>query len=186
MLYRLYNVTGYEAFYLAGAALHASRTQKKPSADASRTYIEDFKAPGFKDVSLRFYLNSQGLHEVPHARPLAYHADTAYLDLQPAEILEMRPERRKLRLPPQPRASPTLIVAQAFYPGWKAWIDGKPSAVEEHGNFLQKIHIEGQDSRRRTLVLRFNPWRWKAAIAFSFICLGAALLWARHLLGAKP
>lgn len=181
MLYRLPNVTGYEAFYLAGAALYASRAQGVPSADGSRTYIRDFKAPALAALGLRWYVTSDrppGLvpvfdggevrvYENPAAGPLA-RADGGGA----VRLIRTDPESWEMEVPAGTRA---VVAAQADYPGWKAWAGNAPAPLETTAGFLQRVRLPEELREPRLVHLRFDPLLWKAAFLATTLALLAAL-----------
>jgi len=188
MLYRLPNVTGYEAFYLAGAALHASRAQGEASADGSRTSIR--RPEAFKDVSLRWYLDEHSIAEVKDAQPLVYHAGSKSPDADAPAFTQPTAERWEIVWRPasgvRGPASKThdagrttqdaktpLIVAQAYYPGWRAWSGDAEVPLEEHAGFLQRIVV----APTAPVHLRFDPWLWTASRWLSVFALVFSLSW---------
>ena len=192
MLYRLPNVTGYEAFYLAGAATYAAGVQHQASADGSHTYIRDPFA--FKGAALRWYLDGKSLTEVKDARALAYEQDgpDAAVETPDAEHWNVTlPQRsgtgpaigdmRSGPVHPNPppvngRRETGVILAQADYPGWKAWSGEREVPIARHDDFLQRISVDSD----APVHLRFDPGLWSACRWLSALAVAAAaaLLWS--------
>ena len=125
MLYRLRNATGYEAFYPARIALYTARSERGAAADGSRTYIRRWDTPEMGALGVRYYLSPEALPKDKRGRKLG---ETWLYENPAASMLvvgapswsEPEPERLVAALD----TPSTVVVRQAYYPGWRAWQAG--------------------------------------------------------------
>lgn len=64
-----------------------------------------------------------------------------------------------------------LLIKDAWYPGWHAWVDGSPALIERADTYFRAVYL-GPGSH--TVELRFEPESLKIGGAIS---LGAMLFW---------
>ncbi|MCO6450072.1 MAG: YfhO family protein [Caldilineales bacterium] len=79
-----------------------------------------------------------------------------------AEIVSYAPERIEMQIEAQ---SPgTLLIAEAWYPGWQAELDGEPIPVQRVDLLLQAVNVP---VGRHELTLAFHPstLRWGAILS---------------------
>ncbi len=178
--YRIPNASGYEAFYLAGAARFASLSEGRAAADASRTYLTRIDTPEMEALSVRYLLTTRDLgtplarsgplriYENQRARPLAW----LETDGGPVSVAQPSPERWSLRAP-----AGTLVASFPFYPGWKAWLDGRPVETRPWRDYLTQLDISSP--REHSVELRFTPTAWPllvlATLAAWLFAAGLAL-----------
>lgn len=69
-----------------------------------------------------------------------------------------------------------MILAQADYPGWKAWSGEREVPIARHDDFLQRISVDSD----APVHLRFDPGLWSACRWLSALAVAAAaaLLWS--------
>lgn len=91
--------------------------------------------------------------------------------IQPVAALDWTPNRIVIRLDPPPAHPAQLVLSEISYPGWQAWIDGKPAKLETAGSVLRSVSLE---AGAREVVLRFRP----LSVALGLLCgaLGMGLL----------
>jgi hypothetical protein len=139
------------------------------------------------DPQLNVYLNTQALprawivhqivtandHEEAYARihaPGFEPAETAVLEA-PAEveppagpdevhILEMHPNRMVLQV--RTGSKGVLVLSEVYYPGWKAWVNGKPAPVLCANYLFRAVPLPAGES---LVVLRFSPITWWIGVA---------------------
>ena len=159
MLYRLPNVTGYEAFYLAPIALYTSRSEGKAAADGSRTYVRNWRTPAMERLAVRYYLEGDGtVLENPRALELVQGSST--WSLSNAERYDVLAD------------APTDVrFAQARYPGWKLWVDGRRTEMTEESGLFPSVHLDGEGPRRLRFV--YLPSLWFLSVAISILSLCA-------------
>lgn len=184
MMHRLYNATGYEAFYLAPIALYTARSEGAPSADGSRTYIRNWLTPEMSKLSVRYYLSPR---PIPGRRPVFQKGSTYLYENPKALPLLQGPAQWKILSPEHwvietKRGSglavrgsltnnhrpPTtdLVVSQAYYPGWAAWTDGKKLGLKIRDNLFLSPEPDARDADR-PVHLRFLPGSWFMGLLLS-------------------
>lgn len=169
MLYRIRNVNGYEAFYLRGYPELAARSEGGPAADPSRTYLRKFNSPVMRRAGVAYYIATQGrLIPSDGALPLAYWAESPS---DPAPALETeRPERWTLRGElAGGKSSALLALSQPDYPGWRAWLNGRPVPIEKHDDFFQAVRVDADAGGRFDLRLVFRPSGWPLWVCVSLL-----------------
>lgn len=179
-LYHAANANGYEAFYLDGYPQYAARAEGKAAADSSRVYLSRLGAPELDRLGVRWKVGSTGLTVSDKAWPLAYFIDESGARVRPDPLLTRRePERWAVRGAWPPRAA-RLVAAQPAYPGWSAWLGGRPVSVEPWDGLLQSVRRppEAVDGFPAKLDLRFKPTGWPLLVAIMAL---AWALWLRRL-----
>ncbi|MFO7973238.1 MAG: YfhO family protein [Candidatus Hydrogenedentota bacterium] len=68
-----------------------------------------------------------------------------------------------------------LVLNDAFYPGWKAWIDDGPTEVFPAYSIFRAVRVPEGD---HTIVFRFRPWSFRIGLSLSIATLLFALVWA--------
>ncbi|MDD5628458.1 MAG: hypothetical protein PHU21_05305 [Elusimicrobia bacterium] len=176
MLYRAMNVNGYDAFYLGGFAAFAAASEGRPAADASRSYLTRADTPLLRLAGVAYRLAADGeLRPNPGALPLAFFASAAGPAPQaPLEVRLPRPER--LRAAGRaPGAAERIVVTIPAYPGWRAWLDGAPAALEPWG-FFQAVRLPpGAAGRAVDLRLDFQPVHWTLCVWIGLLAWSAWL-----------
>jgi hypothetical protein len=79
-------------------------------------------------------------------------------------ILSYRPDH--LTLQTDSSEAGLLFLSEVFYPGWKAFIDGRPTRILR-GNYLFRV-LEIPAGRHQ-VVLEFDPWSIKAGMGISLL-----------------
>jgi hypothetical protein len=75
-----------------------------------------------------------------------------------------------------PSASAYLVLSEVWYPGWRAWVDGRPVPVVRADYLFRAVRVEPGD---RIVQLRFEPTLWRPALALTLVSwLAIALLLA--------
>ncbi len=83
-----------------------------------------------------------------------------------AKITEYRPDR--LALTADAPAPAYLLLSEIYYPGWKAYVDGKPTRILR-GNYLFRV-LE-LPKGRHSIVLEFAPWTIRLGSAVTILSL---------------
>jgi len=168
MMYRLNNATGYEAFYPARTAAYAAESEKKAAADPSRTYLTRWDTPEMSELGVRYYLvpfkiagtawkkaGGSWIYINPQAKPILRFASGKML---PGTKI-VSPEHWTASLPASD-IKKEVILAQTYYPGWKAWVGGKPHRIFPHQSALQKISLEPDVSQAGKNSSQKLHWRY--------------------------
>jgi uncharacterized membrane protein YfhO len=78
-------------------------------------------------------------------------------------------------------ASPSLLVlSEVNYPGWRAFVDGKPAQVLTADYVLRAVPLPAGE---HTVLLVYRPWTWPVGAAISLISLISLLSLAGAVLG---
>lgn len=79
-------------------------------------------------------------------------------------------------------ASGYLVLSEVYYPGWRAYVDGRKEVIQRANYTFRAIHLEPGSHRVRLL---FSPLSWKVGLGISLATwlslIGWGLLWARRL-----
>jgi len=114
--------------------------------------------------------------------------DAAPLDgpaeIRPVEVIRERPER--LRLDVEAEWPAVLVVADAWYPGWHAWVDGAETPVLPVNALFRGVAL---GPGRHRVEMRFVPWTFRVGATTSIVAACAILILAapwprRH--GRRP
>ncbi len=68
-----------------------------------------------------------------------------------------------------------LVIANAHYPGWRAWIDGQPQPLMTTNVALQGLLVP---AGHHTVTLRFVPWTFAAGLIVSLAAWLGTPIWA--------
>ena len=162
ILYRAMNVNGYEAFYLGTFPAYAARSEGTAAADPSRSYLRRPETPEMRRAGVAVHIGPSGaLRPVDGALPLAYFQDWRGA-LKPGVRVEVeRPELWRVR-GSAPSGAERLVLAQPFYPGWKAWLGGIPVSLEPWDGFWQAVDLRRvlPGGGEFELDFRFEPSGW--------------------------
>jgi hypothetical protein len=82
-------------------------------------------------------------------------------------VIATRPTLRRIQMNATTAAGQRLVAAESYYPGWKAFIDGQPVALEEFNGFLSVRTVEGTHEYR----FYFDPWLPKVAGLITLLAL---------------
>ncbi|MHB2025367.1 MAG: hypothetical protein ACYCPQ_01815 [Elusimicrobiota bacterium] len=177
MLYRIMNVNGYDAFYPAEFAFWAAQSEGRPAADPSRSYLSRINTPQMRRLGVADFIKKTGrLRLARGPRALAFFArgqnSVAFGHIG---VRVERPEIWRFQgTVPARGFSP--VAAVPFYPGWQAYINGKPADIRPWDGFLQSILLS-KHPRAGTLfsaLLIFVPSLW---ILWLCVCIVSWLLW---------
>ncbi len=180
MLYRAMNVNGYDAFYLESFAFYAARSEGRPAADASRSYLTHVDTPEMRRLGVADFVGRDGRLKPAQgpARPLVFFTDAAK-DAGPglgrAGVFMENAETWRVTATPSPRAR-ALAVSIPRYPGWRAYLDGRRVPLKRWDGFLQDVPLSADTAPGKTLrlLLRFTPSLW---ILWLWVCIVSWSLW---------
>jgi uncharacterized membrane protein YfhO len=91
------------------------------------------------------------------ARPDGASADSA-------AVTTYEPDR--IRLKTVTGASGLLMLSGAYYPAWRAYVDGRPVRLYAADHVLRAIAVPAGD---HTVELRYESWSLRAGVAISLI-----------------
>lgn len=84
----------------------------------------------------------------------------------PAQVTSDTGERVEVRLPATGGGS--LVLADSYYPGWTATVDGRPAAIQPYEGFMRQVVIP---AGAREVVFDYRPSRFYAGLAVSLVAL---------------
>ncbi|MFA6029920.1 MAG: hypothetical protein WC969_08710 [Elusimicrobiota bacterium] len=158
VFYRAMNASGYDAFYLRRYSDYLGRGGEGSSLDASRVLAVRPEALPWRRLSVIWRLDPTGLSGMPGAMPLGRSGGT------PAVTWMLSPER--WRLHGETPAAGTLVFAMPAYPGWRAFVDGKPAPIGLSEGLFQSVQVPA------------GPWtadfRFRSTLFPLFACVSAA------------
>jgi len=72
------------------------------------------------------------------------------------------------------KAPALLVLADAYYPGWKAYLDGQPSPIMRANFAFQAVTVPAGE---HTIVFRYEPSYWRPSVALLLLgCVALFLL----------
>ena len=91
-------------------------------------------------------------------------------------------EQTEVRVSIAPSESSYLVLTDAFYPGWTAWVDGKERPILLANYFYRAVRVRPGD---REVVFRyrsrpFERGRWISSVTLAALILGLGVTRARH------
>ncbi len=142
----------------------ASHVLSVPTKAAALAAISD---PAFDPAATAFVESG---HPVPEGRPGA---------LQAARIVEYGPQRVVIETPAAD-APGLLVLSDAYYPGWRAEIDGRAADILPTNVALRGVLLTGGPHR---VVFQYDPLSFKIGLAVTTLAL--ALLTAIAVWGLR-
>ncbi len=67
-----------------------------------------------------------------------------------------------------------LVVTDAWYPGWRATVNGRAAPIAEVNDFQRGIRVPAGNS---VIVMRYQPWTVRVGIVVSLAALIAVIAW---------
>jgi hypothetical protein len=97
--------------------------------------------------------------------------------IEPVETTRERPEALRFAVAPDRPAM--LVVANAWYPGWRAWVDGVEAPVLRVNGLFRGVALA---AGARQVEMRFEPWSFRVG---AFVSLAAAIVLALLLVSSR-
>lgn len=163
------DVKVYENLDVLPRAYLAQQTVAAADAAAALDLIRD-RAPGLRGAAV--------VEGWPEAVPLP----AAQATPGKAQIVSYAPERAVIRTRSQ--APALLILADTFYPGWQATVDGDPAPIYRTNVLLRGVPVPAGEHE---VIFRYAPASWRRGLLFS--AAGEVLLllcWVAPWLRARP
>ena len=88
-----------------------------------------------------------------------------------AHVVADHGEDLTVELPPG--GAGTLVLADAYYPGWEASVDGRPAQISSYLGYLRQVRVP---AGAQTVEFRYRPWWLVPGIAASLVSLLVAVL----------
>jgi hypothetical protein len=67
-----------------------------------------------------------------------------------------------------------LVLADAYYPGWQATVDGQPATIERANYAFRAVYVP---AGQHTIQFVFNPMIWKVGLSVSGVTLLVLVVW---------
>ena len=104
----------------------------------------------------------------------------------PGRVLSVNRELEQIEIIAETTADATLIVNDAFWPGWRAWIDGKETGIFPADVLVRAVYWP---AGRHSLVMRYDPpevrvGEWLSVAGFAAL-IGACFVLRRFSIGAQ-
>ena len=137
--------------------------------------VPDWKAAFHRSLEESFpYRRSVVLDAAPRARPPAR--------LDGANVRIVRRESNRIEVESRSPAPAVLVMAEMFYPGWSAEVDGEERRVLRADGILRAVEVPAGVHR---VSMSYRPTHWTAAL---LLCLGGLVAlagaclfgWLRH------
>ncbi len=167
--------------------------RRLPAADGFRLVFTD----RYRGTALRVWLNADAFPRawlvgaVREAEPGAHDAnarETARLDLRATALVEEPTEDMReaagageavveeirqngLTLHVDAARAGVLVVANQWYPGWKASVDGEETELRPANGGMQALYVP---AGRHRVELVYDPWEFRLALVLAGAGLGAA------------
>ena len=78
---------------------------------------------------------------------------------QPGRLIHLTPNRVEAEVDSE--RGGLAVFAEAFYPGWRAAVDGRPAPIHRVNYLFRGVPVP---PGRHTVSMRFDPWRYRAAV----------------------
>jgi hypothetical protein len=69
-----------------------------------------------------------------------------------------------------------LVLSEVWYPGWRAWLDGREVPVYLANFAFRAVHLP--EAGAHSVTLRFDPFSWKLGLGLSTLTWLALAVWA--------
>ncbi len=134
--------------------------------------VADAKAAQAAIGDPAFRPRAQAVVEAPLARAQAAEAQAG----EGVTLVDYRDERQSYRV--QATETGLLVIADAWYPGWRATVDGQPAEILKANLLYRAVRIEPGDHE---VVFEYAPQSWRIGVIIS---IGALFALALALLAA--
>jgi hypothetical protein len=68
-----------------------------------------------------------------------------------------------------------LVFSEVWYPGWRAWVDGVEAPIFRANFAFRGVVLP--EAGEHVVVMRFDPWRWKAGLGLTVLTLALLAGW---------
>ncbi len=94
-----------------------------------------------------------------------------FLGAQPRDVVAVHRRFNETIVHVNAKAPALLVMADAYYPGWKAYLDGKPSPIMRANFAFRAVAVPAGEHE---IVFRYEPSYWRPGVAL--MLLGCVLL----------
>jgi hypothetical protein len=100
------------------------------------------------------------------------------VNLAGGEILGREVRNSELKFTLRTDGRSFLVVADSWFPGWRAEVDGKTTPIYPVNGFLRGVFVEGAGIH--TLVMSYHPWSVPAGLAATVVALILLFILCRY------
>jgi len=93
------------------------------------------------------------------------------LDLRAAKIVKDKPDEVLIRVKTQKMG--ILFLADSYYPGWRAWVDGREVKIEKADGLFRSVLVADGEHLVR---FHYEPWSFYVGGIISLVTLGLILV----------
>jgi hypothetical protein len=165
-----------------------------PELAASREGITVFENPGALP-RFRFVDEAVGVKDFAAAQELwagGFDAGKAAMvegrsgreRLAAGLIVRQSVEHTRLEWSLQTEGRALFVVADTWFPGWTATVDGRPAPIEMVNGCVRGVFVDGAGEHR--VVMQFWPWSLTAGLVLTAIGLAALVSLCRRGAGSGP
>jgi hypothetical protein len=103
-----------------------------------------------------------------------------FSDLEPGHVehkvtrIEYGADMSTLTIDVQSEREALLVVTDAWYPGWRATVNGRKTPIAEVNDFQRGVRVPAGAS---SVVMRYEPWTVRVGIVVSLAALVGTILW---------
>jgi hypothetical protein len=103
--------------------------------------------------------------------------ETAPTALQEISLITQEADPNRLEVDLKAPGAGWLVLSDVWYPGWRAWVDGRPVQILRANFLFRAIRVEPGD---RQVIFTFQPfsfWLGLGLSLFSAVALAALAVW---------
>lgn len=187
MLYQLENLDGYEATIPQGYIRYLARMNQRPFSNTARGEIINYRSPYLSLLGVKYLVTTQKM-DLPvvfsdgdlkiYENRKALGKFSLWPDFSPETISNLKElpwtdrltvfSPNKFVLDTFSLYSGNLLIADAYFPGWQIFIDGKKQPKEKIFDFLNAVFLA---SGRHKIYSIYNPVSWKIGFYLSISVL---------------
>jgi hypothetical protein len=97
-----------------------------------------------------------------------------------AHVLRTRFGNQRVEVQTAAPAASLVVVSQAWYPPWKAYVDGRPTKLWRANYAFQALEVP---AGRHRVELIYEDWTFRAGVALSIV---GVLIWIGILIRSRP
>lgn len=169
------NASGYEALIQSNLPRFLTHHTGQPSASTVSLTVEAKDLPVFRQLGVRHLLRPEPtvrLEEIPDPLPSTVHLTGQAI--KPVAIQSFRSAKRVF----EPLAGGSLVFAESYYPGWKAYVAGRRVPIQPVEGFLQEISLpDNAASHNLKVIFQFQPRAWAPTLLLCLLSLTGLAAW---------
>lgn len=193
-VYGLSDIQGYDSlltgrYFAWASALNGDGKSPAPQENGNMVFTHRPGSPQAREAAARFVVSLGPLPTVAPAMTPVFTdgAMQIYEDLEAMPRARLRPEGQavpvqdagptRLTLRVRGAAGDKLIVADQWYPGWRAWADGRPVPISPRPDVFRTVELtRATEGKENTVEMRYLPTSFR--LGLYGLCLAVAALGA--------